>query len=168
MTLLSVRALVRLLNTVEPVADLPDATGVAFDSRAVRPGDAFFALPGATAHGLTFADDALARGAALVVADRPHRRGLLVDDARAALLALGRAARDRLTGPVVAVTGSVGKTSTKAMLAAALAARSTPGNLNTHYALAKVLVDAALEDERGTGPARWQSWSSSRGPTTPS
>ncbi|MBW7916168.1 MAG: hypothetical protein H3C53_05725 [Trueperaceae bacterium] len=152
MTLLSVRALVRLLNTVEPVADLPDATGVAFDSRAVRPGDAFFALPGATAHGLTFADDALARGAALVVADRPHRRGLLVDDARAALLALGRAARDRLTGPVVAVTGSVGKTSTKAMLAAALAARSTPGNLNTHYALAKVLVDAALEDERGTGP----------------
>ncbi len=146
MTLLSVRTLVRLLNTIEPVEELPDATGVAFDSRHVRPGDAFFALPGATTHGITFADTALGQGAAFVVSDRPHRRGLLVDDAPAALLALGRAARDRLSAPVVAISGSAGKTTTKAMLAAALAARATPGNLNTHFALARVLVDTALED----------------------
>jgi len=146
MTLLSVRALVRLLNTLEPVEELPDATGVAFDSRSVRPGDAFFALPGASGHGIAFADSALERGAAFVVSDRPHRRGLLVDDARAALLALGRAARERLSAPVIAVSGSAGKTSTKAMLAAALTARATPGNLNTHFALARLLVDAALED----------------------
>lgn len=150
--LLAVRTLVRLLNTVEPPTDLPDATGVAYDSRHVRPGDAFFALPGAASHGIDHADDALARGAAFVVADRPHRRGLLVDDARGALLALGRAARDRLSAPVIGVTGSVGKTSTKALLAAALSARATPGNLNTHYALAKVLVEAALEDATLPGP----------------
>lgn len=147
MTLLRVGTLVRLLNTVEPAWDLPDAHGVAFDSRHVRPGDAFFALPGATTHGLAYVDEALARGAAFVVADRPTRQGLLVDDVRAALLLLGRAARDRLRGEVVAVTGSVGKTSTKAMLAAALGARATAGNLNTHHALARMLVDAALEDE---------------------
>lgn len=146
MTLLSVRSLVRLLNTVEPVEDLPDATGIAFDSRRVRPGDAFFALPGESGHGIDFADDAVARGAALIVSDRPHRRGLLVDDARAAILALGRAARDRLAGPVVGITGSAGKTSTKALLAAALPGRSTPGNMNTHYAIASALVSAALED----------------------
>ncbi|MDT3682099.1 MAG: UDP-N-acetylmuramoyl-tripeptide--D-alanyl-D-alanine ligase [Truepera sp.] len=147
MPLLSVRALVRLLNTVEPVEELPDATGIAFDSRSVRPGDAFFALPGASGHGIDFAGSALERGAAFVVSDRPHRRGLLVDDARGALLALGRAARERLSAPVIAVSGSAGKTSTKAMLAAALQARTTPGNLNTHFALARLLVDAALEDE---------------------
>lgn len=146
MTLLSVRSLVRLLNTVEPVEDLPDATGIAFDSRRVRPGDAFFALPGESGHGIAFADDAIARGAALVVSDRPHRRGLLVDDARGAILALGRAARDRLAGPVVAISGSAGKTSTKALLAAALPGRSTPGNMNTHYAIAGALVSAAMQD----------------------
>ncbi len=146
MTLLSARSLVRLLNTVEPVEDLPDATGIAFDSRRVRPGDAFFALPGESGHGIAFAEAALARGAAFVVSDRPHRRGLLVDDARAAILALGRAARDRLKGQVIGVSGSNGKTSTKAMLAAALPGRSTPGNLNTHYAIAGALVDAAMQD----------------------
>lgn len=146
MTLLSVRNLVRLLNTLEPVNPLPNATGIAFDSRAVKPGDAFFALPGTTTHGITFASHALAAGAAFIVSDRPHERGLLVDDVRAALMTLGRAARDRLRAPVIGVTGSVGKTSTKAMLAAALQARYTPGNLNTHYALAQVLVAAALED----------------------
>lgn len=146
MTLLGVRALVRLLNTVEPVEELPDATGIAFDSRHVRRGDAFFALPGAVTHGIAFADEALARGAAFVVSDRPHRRGLLVDDANAAILALGRAARERLRVPVVAVSGSAGKTTTKALLAAALAARATPGNLNTHHAIVRALVDAALED----------------------
>ncbi len=146
MTLLAVRTLVRLLNTIEPTQDLKDATGVAYDSRSVRRGDIFFALPGASGHGMVYADAALERGAAFIVSDRPHRQGLLVDDARAALLALGRAARDRLSVPVVAVTGSVGKTSTKAMLAAAMRARSTAGNLNTHYAIAQTLIDAAMAD----------------------
>ena len=123
------------------------ATGVRFHSDRVRPGDAFFALQGAATHGARFADDALARGAAFVVSDRPHPGAVLVDDAGAALLALGRAARAQRTGPLIGVTGSAGKTTTKALLAAALEASASPGNLNTPHALATVLVDAWLADD---------------------
>jgi UDP-N-acetylmuramoyl-tripeptide--D-alanyl-D-alanine ligase len=130
------------------IRDLPaladGATGVRFHSDRVRPGDAFFALQGARAHGERFADDALARGAAFVVSDRPRPGAVLVDDAGAALLDLGRAARAARRGPVIGVTGSVGKTTTKALLAAALDAAVSPGNLNTPHALATVLVDAWL------------------------
>ena len=139
----------RLLDAPDP-APAP-ATGVRFHSDRVRPGDAFFALQGAATHGVRFADDALARGAAFVVSDCPHPGAVLVDDAGAALLALGRAARAQRSGPLIAVTGSAGKTTTKALLAAALEASASPGNLNTPYALATVLVDAWLADD-GTRP----------------
>jgi len=125
------------------------ATGVRFHSDRVRPGDAFFALQGATTHGVRFADDALSRGAAFVVSDRPHPGAVLVDDAGAALLALGRAARADHSGPLVAITGSAGKTTTKGLLAAALDAAASPGNLNTPHALATVLVDLWLAGDGG-------------------
>ncbi|MFO8150920.1 MAG: Mur ligase family protein [Trueperaceae bacterium] len=134
--------------------DVPDArftpaTGVRFHSDRVRPGDAFFALQGAATHGVRFADDALARGAAFVVSDRPHPGAVLVDDAGAALLALGRAARADRSGPLVGITGSAGKTTTKGLLAAALDAAASPGNLNTPHALATVLVDLWLAGDGG-------------------
>ena len=135
----------RLLDAPDP-APAP-ATGVRFHSDRVRPGDAFCALQGAATHGVRFADDALARGAAFVVSDRPHPGAVLVDDAGEALLALGRAARAQRSGPLIAVTGSAGKTTTKALLAAALQASASPGNLNTPHALATVLVDAWLADD---------------------
>ncbi len=127
-----------------PDAPLAPATGVRFHSDRVRPGDAFFALQGAATHGVRFADDALARGAAFVVSDRPHPGAVLVDDAGAALLALGRTARAERAGPLVGITGSAGKTTTKGLLAAALDAAASPGNLNTPHALATVLVDLWL------------------------
>ncbi|MFU8888880.1 MAG: UDP-N-acetylmuramoyl-tripeptide--D-alanyl-D-alanine ligase [Trueperaceae bacterium] len=134
--------------------DVPDpppgpASGVRFHSDRVRPGDAFFALQGAATHGVRFADDALARGAAFVVSDRPHPGAVVVDDAGAALLALGRAARADRSGPLVGITGSAGKTTTKGLLAAALDAPASPGNLNTPYALATVLVDLWLAGDGG-------------------
>jgi UDP-N-acetylmuramoyl-tripeptide--D-alanyl-D-alanine ligase len=131
---------------------LPPARGVSFHSGRVRPGDVFFALPGAAHHGIAFADAALAAGAAFVVSDRPHPQGVVVDDPAALLLELGQHARRQLRGPVVGVTGSAGKSSTKAFLAAALAARSSPGNFNTPLALAQVLVDAWLAESEGEGP----------------
>lgn len=130
----------RLAGADAPRAPLPDATGASFHTDRVRPGDAFFALPGAREHGIAYADAALAAGAAFVVSDRPHPRGLLVPDPAAALLALGAHARDRLTGPVIGVTGSAGKTTTKAFLAAALEAAASPGNLNIPLALACTLA----------------------------
>jgi UDP-N-acetylmuramoyl-tripeptide--D-alanyl-D-alanine ligase len=80
---------------------------VQIDSRRVRPGDLFVAVRGGVAYG----DDARAHGAAAT---------LVPDDDFAALAAIGRALRERITVPVVAITGSVGKTSTKDILTALL------------------------------------------------
>ena len=80
-------------------------TGVQVDSRRITPGDLFVAV-GA---GAEFVDDAIARGAAAA---------LVPDDAFAALAEIGRAVRDRSSARVVGITGSMGKTSTKDILAA--------------------------------------------------
>jgi UDP-N-acetylmuramoyl-tripeptide--D-alanyl-D-alanine ligase len=83
-------------------------TGVEVDSRRVSPGDLFVAV----GRGVEFMDDARAAGAAATLAP---------DDAFAALATIGRAVRARSDARVVAITGSVGKTSTKDILAALLA-----------------------------------------------
>lgn len=102
-------------------------TGVAFDSREVGPGDLFVALTGESTDGHRFLDQAFAQGAAgaLVSADTPHPH-VRVGDTAHALDALARAARARARATVIGVTGSVGKTSVKEALAAALA-RAAPG-----------------------------------------
>ncbi len=130
-----------------PSRPLPPAGGLRFHSDRVRPGDVFVAMGGAQQHGERYADDALARGAAYLISDRPHPDALLVDDAAEALLDLGRFARAAHRGPVIGVTGSVGKTTTKTLLAAAADAHVSPGNMNTPYALATVLVDVWLQQQ---------------------
>ncbi|MGH2971326.1 MAG: UDP-N-acetylmuramoyl-tripeptide--D-alanyl-D-alanine ligase [Gaiellaceae bacterium] len=82
-------------------------TGVQIDSRRVRPGDLFVAVRG----GVAYVDDARANGAAAT---------LVPDDDLAAMAAIGRAVREHVDARVVAITGSVGKTSTKDILAALL------------------------------------------------
>lgn len=141
--LLRPEALADLLGGRLPAGPLPAGTGVAYDSRRVRPGDVFFARGGSSGHGIEHADEALADGAAFVVSDVPHPRAVLVEDTWAALAALASAARGLLASPVVGVTGSAGKTTVKTLLTAALGGRSTPGNLNTVPALAAALVEAA-------------------------
>ena len=91
------------LGRLEGEADF--VTGVRVDSRLVEPGDLFVAVAG----GEAFLDDARVRGAAAT---------LVPDEAHAALAALGSAVRARSDARVVAITGSVGKTSTKDILAA--------------------------------------------------
>ena len=122
-------------------------TGVAFDTRYVQPGDAFFALPGATTHGIQFAEQALAKGAVCIISDQPHELGMVVHDPAQALLTLGRLARKRLTGPVIGITGSVGKTTTRVATEAALAGTGTPGNYNTPLALSQTLFRAYAQQE---------------------
>ncbi len=105
-------------------------TGISIDSRTIEAGEAFFAIRGDAFDGHDFVAMALARGAATAVvaeaklAALGDAHGLLtvVADPLAALAGLGRAARGRSTARIAAVTGSVGKTGTKEMLAAALAA----------------------------------------------
>lgn len=106
------------------------ASGVAFDSREVGPGDLFIALKGEATDGHKFLDKAFAAGAAGAIVSRPiGEPHILVADTAEALNALGRAARARMAGKVIGVTGSVGKTSTKEALFAALD-RFRPGRVH--------------------------------------
>ena len=104
------------------------ASGVSIDSRTVKPGDLFVALVGENGDGHRFVADALAKGAAgALVHSLPDGVAddaalLQVADTFAALNAMGVFARARFRGRVAAVTGSVGKTTTKNMLQRALSA----------------------------------------------
>ncbi|MEM8769569.1 MAG: Mur ligase domain-containing protein, partial [Pseudomonadota bacterium] len=127
-----------------PPADGPDVTGISIDSRTLEPGDLFIALTGdpgprfnssqrSDRDGHDFVAMALERGASGVLTHDSTQRDapeLKVADTLDGLWALGRAGRDRLTCPVVAVTGSSGKTTSKTFLAAALGAFATTGSLN--------------------------------------
>jgi UDP-N-acetylmuramyl pentapeptide synthase len=115
-------------------------TSVHTDSREVQPGGLFFALKGAEKDGHGFVADALARGAAGIVVERPPEGAVaaevvVVPDTWAALYRLARTRLEEAAPIVVGITGSNGKTSTKEMLAAILATRfkvlKTEGNLNT-------------------------------------
>jgi UDP-N-acetylmuramoyl-tripeptide--D-alanyl-D-alanine ligase len=98
-----------------------EVTGVTFDSREVGPGDLFVAMPGTVHDGHSFVASAFAAGAAAALVSQPvEGPHVLVDDVAEALIALAVAARERMQGVVLGVTGSVGKTSTKEALAAAL------------------------------------------------
>ena len=98
-------------------------TGISIDSRTIAPGEAYFAIKGDVHDGHAFVDAALKAGAALAVVEAAQRDKfaadaplLIVDDVLAGLRDLARASRARLTAQVIAVTGSVGKTSTKEAL----------------------------------------------------
>ena len=124
---------------------LPETAGwrALADSRGLRPGDLFVALPGERMDGHDFVPAALAAGAAAMVAEGARLttglagdpRVLCVADSREALLELGALARERHTGPLVAITGSNGKTTTKELTAQLLGrGRSTAasqGNQNS-------------------------------------
>jgi UDP-N-acetylmuramoyl-tripeptide--D-alanyl-D-alanine ligase len=119
--------------------------GAAIDSRAVHGGDIgelFFAFAGEHTDGHRFVADAFARGAAAAMVQEPveiPERGasILVPDTFRALHDLTRHLRKRVPEKLVGITGSVGKTTTKELLAAMLGARyrvaRTPGNLNNLY-----------------------------------
>lgn len=117
-----------------------------WDSRKVTPGAAFFALPGARVHGREFALQALAAGAAFVVTDQAHPGAVQVEKPERALLAVGRALRDRFGGTVLAVGGSSGKTTTKECLAQGLGWPAPEGNLNNAPGLTRFFFHLAQEE----------------------
>jgi UDP-N-acetylmuramoyl-tripeptide--D-alanyl-D-alanine ligase len=98
-----------------------EVTGVTFDSREVEPGHLFVAMRGTVHDGHKFVDAAFAAGAAGAIVSQPVAGPhVLVRDTFAALQALGHASRERVHATIFGVTGSVGKTSTKEALYAAL------------------------------------------------
>ena len=124
---------------------LPEAiTGLSIDSRTIAPGDAYFSIKGDVHDGHDFVDAALKAGAALAVVERAQRDKfapdaplLVVDDVLAGLVELGLASRARLEAQVIAITGSVGKTSTKEALRRVLEAQgpthASASSFNNHW-----------------------------------
>lgn len=107
-----------------------DVRGVTFDSREVEAGFLFVAMPGTVADGHDYVARAFAAGAAAALVSRPvDGPHVLVSDVPDALTRLAIAARERMRGKVLGVTGSVGKTSTKEALYAALE-RSARGKVH--------------------------------------
>ena len=119
------------------------ATGVSIDSRKIAKGDLFVALQGPNFDGHEYIGKALELGAAGILAHRlpdgmkADAPIVLVKDTLIGLQDLGRAARNRSNAKFIAVTGSVGKTSTKEMLKIVLGAQAdtfaSEGNLNNHW-----------------------------------
>jgi UDP-N-acetylmuramoyl-tripeptide--D-alanyl-D-alanine ligase len=124
---------------------LPQAvSGLSIDSRTLAPGEAYFAIKGDVHDGHAFVEAALKAGAGLAVVERAQRDKfatdaplLVVDDVLAALVDLAHAARARLGAQVIAVTGSVGKTSTKEALRRVLGAQgethASAASFNNHW-----------------------------------
>ena len=116
---------------------------ISTDTRRIEPDSIFFALRGDTFDGNRFVAEALEKGAAYAVSDDPQvaasderQRILLVDDTLKALQELAREHRRALGIPILAISGSNGKTTTKELVSRVLAERfevyATRGNLNNH------------------------------------
>ncbi|MGA2435537.1 MAG: Mur ligase family protein, partial [Bryobacteraceae bacterium] len=137
----NIQDVARALALDPPPAPSP-ITGWSTDSRAIAPGDLFFALRGPNFDGRRFVEDAFHKGAAAAIVEGPAN-GLpnvfTVPDALAALETLAAWARGNWKREVVAITGSAGKTTTKevaaALLATAMPVGKTEGNLNNHIGL---------------------------------
>ena len=118
---------------------------VIHDSRLVRPGDLFVALPGAHTDGHMFLNDAFSRGACgAIISDtssipKSAHDLIVVDDTLAALTRLARAWRDELPGVIIGITGTCGKTTTKVLLGRLLSAQGetfvAPRSYNTNIGL---------------------------------
>jgi UDP-N-acetylmuramoyl-tripeptide--D-alanyl-D-alanine ligase len=140
--------------------DSADVAGISIDSRTIRPGEAYFAIRGDVHDGHVFAASALEKGAALAVVAQdklaelpPDGRYVVVDDVLMALRRLGMAARARTKARIVAVTGSVGKTSTKEALRHVLAAQgrvhASVASFNNHWGVPLTLARMPAETQYG-------------------
>lgn len=157
---LTLGEIAKILAVPRPVAGAP-VTGYSIDSRTIRPGELFFAIRGPRFDGHHFVATALSAGAAGAVVEEAWAPPVLPADVvllrvagpPAALETLAAEVRRRWGGPLVAVTGSAGKTTTKEMIAAALATRlrvlKSEGNLNNQYGVPLSLLRLEPEHQAG-------------------
>jgi UDP-N-acetylmuramoyl-tripeptide--D-alanyl-D-alanine ligase len=131
-----------------------ESKGVSTDTRAIKNGEMFFALWGSKYNGNLYATEALERGALVAVIDDPlyeTDKTVLVDDCLFELQALAAHHRKELKIPVLAITGTNGKTTTKELIAAIMARKLkvhyTKGNLNNHIGVPLTILSAPPETE---------------------
>lgn len=127
---------------------------ISTDSRQIKPGCLFFALKGENFDGNQYTEGAVAQGAAYAVIDDATRDGsrmLLVDNVLATLQQLALVHRRKFSFPVLAITGSNGKTTTKELIHAVLGRKysvtATKGNLNNHIGVPLTLLGITEETQ---------------------
>lgn len=145
-----------------PVGTLPAGiTGISIDSRTLQPGEAFFAIKGDQFDGHDFATSAMAAGAGLLVVAE-HRLPafgnikvpmIVVEDVLEALTKLGLASRARSKAQIIAVTGSVGKTTTKEALRHVLShvgrVHASVASFNNHWGVPLTLARMPEDTDYG-------------------
>jgi UDP-N-acetylmuramoyl-tripeptide--D-alanyl-D-alanine ligase len=145
-----------------PFGTLPQGiTGISIDSRSIGAGEAFFAIKGDRVDGHDFASMAMANGACLLVVSEARLAGLgrltvpmiVVEDVLAALERLAVASRQRSRAQIIAVTGSVGKTTTKEMLRHVLSpsgkVHASVASFNNHWGVPLTLARMPLDTHFG-------------------
>jgi UDP-N-acetylmuramoyl-tripeptide--D-alanyl-D-alanine ligase len=150
----------KVVGEVDPSAVV---TGYSIDSRTIRPGELFLAVKGEKMDGHDFVAQALKKGATAAVVSReissldiggtsiPTRALIVVEDTLVALQTLAAAIRRLWAKPLIAVTGSAGKTTTKEAIAHVLAGKfnvyKSAGNFNNHFGLPLMLLKLEPEHE---------------------
>ncbi len=144
-----------MMKTAQLYEIFSTSQGVNTDTRKLASGEIYFALKGENFDGNAFASQAIDKGAAYAVIDDPlylsGARCILVDDVLETLQALATYHRDRFDIPVLAITGSNGKTTTKELIDAILSAKfrthCTVGNYNNHIGLPLTILGADTDTE---------------------
>ena len=134
-----------------------ESSGTSTDTRNIKQNSLFFALKGANFNGNTFAHQALKSGASYAVIDEvvhpTDERFILVENVLETLQALARFHRNHLGLPIIALTGSNGKTTTKELIHAVLKPHfktvATIGNLNNHIGVPLTLLSMTADTEIG-------------------
>jgi UDP-N-acetylmuramoyl-tripeptide--D-alanyl-D-alanine ligase len=131
-----------------------ESKGISTDTRTLKNGEMFFALWGGKYNGNHYAAEAIEKGAFVAVIDDPQfetEKTILVDDCLFELQALAAHHRKELKVPVLAITGTNGKTTTKELIAAIMAKKLkvhyTQGNLNNHIGVPLTILTAPLNTE---------------------
>lgn len=155
---LQLSRIAELISSTGEFEDSAMARGYSIDSRTVRPGELFFAITGEHFDGHDFVEQALANGAIAAVIQKPQltryssKASLLpVNDTLLALQNLAASVRRLWRKPVVGVTGSAGKTTSKELIAHVLSTKyrvlKSEGNLNNHFGLPLMLLKLEPEHD---------------------
>jgi UDP-N-acetylmuramoyl-tripeptide--D-alanyl-D-alanine ligase len=151
---MKVGEIVDILGAESGIRGIPyeaEIRGISTDTRTIATGDLFIPLKGENFDGHGFIDNALAKGALLALSSETERSGapgapvLIVNDTLAAYHCIARAYRKKFSLPIVAVTGSNGKTTTKDLMAAILSKKyrtmKTQENFNNEIGVPRTLLE---------------------------